>query len=102
MHEPKVPVRTYVGVYVALMALMALTTGLAFVDLAAWSATVAMAIAGAKAVLVILWFMHVRYGTKMTWVFAGVGFYFVGILFFLTLNDVLTRSWLSPFLGGAP
>lgn len=102
MHEPKASVRTYVVVYVALMALMALTTGLAFVDLAAWSSVVAMAIAGAKAVLVILWFMHVRYGTKLTWVFAGVGFYFVGILFVLTLNDVLTRSWLSPFLGGAP
>ena len=102
MHEPKASVRTYVAVYVALMALMALTTGLAFVDLAAWSSAVAMVIAGAKAVLVILWFMHVRYGTKMTWVFAGVGFYFVGILFVLTLNDVLTRSWLSPFLGGGP
>jgi len=59
-------------------------------------------IAGAKAVLVILYFMHVRYGTRLTWVFAGAGFYFLGILFFLTLNDVLTRSWLSPFLGGTP
>jgi len=102
MDEPKASVPTYVVVYVALLALVALTTGLAYLNLTPWSSTVAMVIAGLKAVLVILYFMHVRYGKPITWVFAGAGLYFVAILFFLTLQDVLTRSWLSPFLGGAP
>jgi cytochrome c oxidase subunit 4 len=102
MDDPKPAVRTCLVVYALLMLLAALTTGLAYADLAAWSFVAAMLIAGGKATLVILYFMHVRYGTRMTWVFAGVGVYFVGILFVLTLNDVLTRPWLSPFLGGAP
>jgi cytochrome c oxidase subunit 4 len=102
MREPQASLRTYLGVYALLLLLMALTTGLAFVDLGRWSSAVAMGIAGGKALLVALYFMHLRYGTRMTWVWAGAGLYFVGILFFLTLNDVLTRSWRSPFLGGAP
>lgn len=102
MAEPKTSVRTYLAVYVVVILLAALTTGLAYVDLARWSSAVAMAIAGAKALLVLLYFMHLRTSTRLTWVFAGAGFYFLAILFLLTLNDVLTRSWLSPFVEGAP
>jgi cytochrome c oxidase subunit 4 len=100
MAEPRASIRTYLVVYVLLMLLMALTTGLAFVDLAPWSTLVAMVIAGAKAVFVILYFMHLRYSSRMNWVFAGLGIYFVGILILLTMNDVRTRAWLSPLLGG--
>ena len=100
MAEPRASIRTYLVVYVLLMLLMALTTGLAFVDLTPWSSLVAMVIAGAKAAFVILYFMHLRYSSRMSWVFAGLGIYFVGILILLTMNDVRTRSWLSPLLGG--
>lgn len=100
MAEARASIRTYLIVYVLLLGLMGLTTGLAYVDLTRWSATVAMAIAGGKAVLVLLYFMHLRYSSRMSWVFAGLGLYFVGILILMTMNDVRTRSWLSPILGG--
>ena len=100
MAEARASIRTYLLVYVLLMLLMALTTGLAFVDLTPWSTLVAMVIAGAKAVAVILYFMHLRYSSRMSWVFAGLGIYFVGMLILLTMNDVRTRAWLSPLLGG--
>jgi len=100
MAEARASIRTYLMVYVLLMILMALTTGLAFVDLTPWSSLVAMVIAGVKAVFVILYFMHLRSSSRMSWVFAGLGVYFVGILILLTMNDVRTRSWLSPLLGG--
>jgi len=100
MSEIRLTVRMYLVVYVLLLAFMILTAGLAYVDLTPWSSTVAMVIAGAKATLVILYFMHLRYSSRITWVFAGLGLYFVGILILLTMNDVRTRSWLSPILGG--
>jgi cytochrome c oxidase subunit 4 len=100
MAEPRTSIRTYLTIYALLLILAAVTTALAHVDLASWSFGVAMVIAGVKALLVILYFMHLRTASHLTWVFAGAGFYFLGILLLLTLNDVLTRSWLSPFLGG--
>ena len=103
MAEPKrIPVRGYLAVFGALIALAVLTTGLAYLDLGPVSTAIALAIAGAKAMLVILYFMHVRYAPGVTRVFVGVGFFFLGILFVLTLNDVFTRHWLSPIVGGSP
>ncbi|MBV8882327.1 MAG: cytochrome C oxidase subunit IV family protein [Planctomycetaceae bacterium] len=90
------------GVYGLLLLLAAGTTALSFVNLGAWNVAAAMVVAGVKAVLVVLYFMHLRYSPKLTWVFAAAGLYMLGILFVGTLNDVRTRAWLSPFLGGAP
>ena len=98
----KVSNRGYLAVYGALIALALFTTGLAYLDLGPVNAAVALAIAGAKATLVILYFMHVRYAPSVTRLFVGVGIFFLGILFVLTLSDVYTRHWLSPFVGGAP
>ena len=50
-----------------------------------------MAIAVAKAVLIILFFMHIRYGRKLTWVFAGAGFFWLAILLVLAMTDYATR-----------
>lgn len=102
MADRETSVRAYLAVYVALMVLMGLTTGLAFVDLRGLSAPVALVIAATKALLVILFFMHVRTTSRMTQVFVVAGFYWLALLFGGTLGDVLTRPWLSPFLGGAP
>jgi cytochrome c oxidase subunit 4 len=94
--------RTLLVVFAALLAVAALTTALAFVDLGRWSLAVAMALAAFKAALVVLYFMHLRFSARLTWVLAGAGLYALGILFALTLSDVRTRNWLSPLLGGAP
>ncbi len=52
-----------------------------------------MAVSCAKAMLVILFFMHVKYSSRLTKVIVGTGFFFLAILFVLTLSDYLTRGW---------
>ncbi|MFY9802811.1 MAG: cytochrome C oxidase subunit IV family protein [Candidatus Acidiferrales bacterium] len=94
MSEHIVPVKTYVGIFIALLCLTALTTGAAFVDLGEELNTiVALAIAVAKALLVILFFMHVKYSSGLTKVVIVAGFFFLAILVSLTLADELTRGW---------
>jgi len=58
-----------------------------------------MLIAACKALLVILFFMHVRYSSRLTWVFVGAGFFWLMILLALTLVDVLSRRWLPTLIG---
>jgi cytochrome c oxidase subunit 4 len=95
MAETIVPNRTYIVVWMALMGLTALTAAVSFVDLGAWSAPVAIAIAGSKAVLVALFFMHLRYErSKTVWVWAIAGLFWLSILFFLSMADYLTRGFL--------
>ena len=90
-----VPVRTYLAIFAALMVLTALTTAVAFVDLRAASTFVAIAIAILKATLVVLYFMHVRYSTRLTSLAVVAGVFWLIILFVLTLSDYETRGWLG-------
>jgi cytochrome c oxidase subunit 4 len=98
MADPAPTVRTYGAVYAALLVLLGVTTGLAFVDLGSLGTAVAIGIAVLKAGLVLLVFMHLRGSSRLTWIFAGVGFYWLAILVTLTLSDLLTRPWLAPIL----
>lgn len=96
--EPLLSVRAYIVVWVSLLVLTLTTTGVAFIDLGGqWNAVTAVAIAVVKTVLVVLYFMHLRYSSRLTWVFAGAGFFWLVILITLTMSDVLTRS--GPFMG---
>src|SRR3984885_2591451 len=88
-----VPVRIYVGVFLALMALTALTTGVAYIDLGAWNTVVALAIAVTKMLLVVLFFMHVKYATGLTRVIIIAGFFWLAIMITLSCQDELTRTW---------
>jgi len=88
-----VPVKTYVGVFLVLMVLTGLTTGVAFIDLHAWNTPVALAIAVVKMVLVVLFFMHVKYSPSLTKMVIIAGFFFLALLVAFTLADELTRSW---------
>ena len=102
--EKIIAVRVYVLVFVALIALTATTTAVAFVDLGAtWNTSVALAIAIIKALLVILFFMHVLHSRPLTWVFVGAGFFWLAILFVLTLADYATRddTGAGPLAGPA-
>ena len=95
--EPLVSRRTYALVFFILLILTALTTAIAFVDLGGgWNNVVALTIAVAKAALVILYFMHVRYSDKLTWVFVGAGFFWLLIMIGGVMEDVRTRPSLSP------
>jgi len=93
--EPHISIRVYAVVFSVLIAFTLLTTGVAFIDLGGDLNTIAaITIAVCKALLVILYFMHVRYSDRLTWVFVGAGFFWLMILFTLTMNDALTRHWL--------
>ncbi len=91
-----VPVRLYLVVFGLLMLLTASTVTAAFIDLGPYNTVVALTIACTKMVLVILFFMHVRYSPRLTWAAVGVGFFFLGLLLLITLSDYLTRGpgWL--------
>jgi cytochrome c oxidase subunit 4 len=77
------------------MVLTAITVAVAFVDLRIFNTVVALGIAVTKATLVVLFFMHVKYGTRLTWVVAASGFVWMAILFALTLSDYLSRGWVN-------
>ena len=59
------------------------------------AAPLALGIAVVKAVLVLLFFMHLLHSTRLTWVVIGASLFWLGILMVLTLSDYLTRRWLS-------
>jgi len=76
------------------MILTGLTVWVAFHDLGPWNIVVALTIAVAKATLVVLYFMHVRYSDRLTWVVVIAGFFWLAILLALTMSDYFSRSWL--------
>jgi len=96
VHEHVDSVGTYVGVLLLLLAATVATTLVAFVDLGDFSVVVALAIACGKMLLVALFFMHVRYSTKLTRLVILGGLMWLAILLLLTLTDFATRGW-----GGA-
>jgi cytochrome c oxidase subunit 4 len=94
------PKSTYYTIFGALMVLTAITVAVAFVNLGAFNFPVALAIAITKATLVILFFMHVKYSTQLTKMFVGMAFFFLVILFALTMTDYLSRG-VRTYPGGA-
>ncbi len=88
-----VPVKIYVGIFLALMVLTGLTTGVAFIDMGMWNTPVALLIAVVKMLLVVLFFMHVKYTTGLTKTVIVAGFFFLALLVAFTLADELTRHW---------
>jgi len=94
-----VPVKLYLAVFGALMVLTTITVAVAFVDLGPLNNLVMLGIAVVKASLVVLYFMHVRYSTRLIPVVAAGGFLWLLILFGLTMQDYVSRGWLG---AGAP
>ena len=87
-----VPLRVYLAVFGALLVLTALTVWVAEIDLGPLNTVVALSIATLKAVLVVLWFMHVRYSSRLTWVFVAAGFLWLALLIGGTLGDYFSRG----------
>jgi cytochrome c oxidase subunit IV len=82
-------------VFAALLALTAITTAVAFLDLGPLNNIAALGIAVVKAMLVVLFFMHVRYGTRLTPLVVAAGVFWLAILIVLSLCDYFTRDWLG-------
>jgi cytochrome c oxidase subunit IV len=96
------PVTTYVAVFIALLVLTALTTKVAYIDLGQsaigrhhidWNTVAALAIAVTKMLLVVLFFMHVKYSPALTRLVIVAGFFWLAIMVTLTLSDELARGW---------
>jgi cytochrome c oxidase subunit 4 len=87
-------VRTNIAVFVALLLLLVATVGASELPLGGWHLPVAMAIATVKAVLIVVYFMHVMYGHRLSMIIAVASFLWLAIMILITLNDYLTRGML--------
>ncbi len=85
--------KVYVVIFLALLALTSLTVGASFIEMGIFNPIVALGIAVIKAVLVVLFFMHVKYSTKLTKLTVGAGVFTFFILIGMTLADYFTRAW---------
>ena len=88
-----VPVKIYYGIFAILLAMTGITVAVAYADLGRMNAVAALAIACFKALIVVLYFMHVKYSTRLIKLTVIAGLYWLGIIFALTLGDYLTRAW---------
>ena len=95
MSEHIVYPRVYISIFLALMAGTALTVLAAYRDFPGpLNAVVALTIAVVKATLVVLYFMHVRYSSRLIWLVVGAALFWLAVMFALTISDYSTRSWL--------
>ena len=95
MSSHVVPERTYYLVFAALIVLTIATVGVdLWANLGPAHTAVCLGIAVIKATLVILIFMHVLYSSRLTWIFAAAGLFWLAILIVYTLQDYLTRNSL--------
>jgi len=92
--ETIVPAKTYYSVWGGLLLLLALTVSIAYIHLGWLNTFVSVSIAAVKALVIGMYFMHLRYSPRIMWLFAGIGFFWLLILFTLTFGDYLTRSFL--------
>jgi cytochrome c oxidase subunit 4 len=89
------PVSTYVTIFVSLLVLTGATYLVALQDFGWLNTPIALAVALLKASLVVIYFMGLRYNTPLTKTTAVAGFFWLLILFGITLSDYLTRPWIG-------
>jgi cytochrome c oxidase subunit 4 len=101
MSEHIVPRTTYFAVFGALIVLTAVTVVVANFNFP-WilNDVIAMTVAVTKMMLVLLFFMHVRYSSRLIWVIVASMFFWLLILLLLTLTDYTSRDWFGPNQGG--
>jgi len=85
--------KTYGIIFVTLLTFTGITVAAAFVNLGILNPIVALAIASTKAVIVILFFMHVYYQSKLVKMTVAAGFFTFLILITMTLTDYISRAW---------
>ncbi len=90
-----VPKSVYFAVFITLIAMTWVTAWVSTVDLGRLNIFVALSIAIFKASLVILFFMHVKYGTKLTKFTVLAGLYWLVLLLFIAMCDLWTRGWMG-------
>ena len=96
MSEHIVHPRVYIAIFLVLMAGTGLTVVAAFRDFPGpLNAVVALTIAVVKATFVVLYFMHVRYSSRLIALVIAAALFWMALLFALTISDYSTRAWMS-------
>jgi cytochrome c oxidase subunit IV len=95
MSEHVTPKRTYFAIWAALLVLTYATVAVSRIDLGRLNTVAALTIAFVKALLVVLFFMHIRYSTRLTKLVLVGGFMWLALLIGLTMADEVTRAWIS-------
>ena len=90
------PLKIYLIIFATLIAGTFLTVAVTYFNFGWFNTPLALLIAGGKATIVILYFMHVKYSPKLIALYAFSGFFFIVILLALTLQDYYTRGWHEP------
>jgi cytochrome c oxidase subunit IV len=92
MSEKIVPKRVYFIIFFLLLFFTGLTVAVAKIDLGVMNVVVMLAVAVTKALLVALWFMHIKYSNRLTRIVVASGLFWLVIMVALTLFDYKTRS----------
>ena len=84
---------TYAVIFASLLVGTAITVGVSYLDLGEWNPVIALGIACTKAVLVILFFMHIKYSSRVMKLTVASGFFTFLVLITMTLSDYISRAW---------
>jgi cytochrome c oxidase subunit 4 len=96
LHEAEhhiVSPRVYVVIFLCLLVFTGLTVGASYVEMGVFNPIAAIAIACIKMVLVVLFFMHVKYSTRLTMLTVASGFFMFLVLIGMTMADYISRAW---------
>ena len=103
--EHVAPPRLYLKVLLGLLALLVITIVMAFIDIdgwthahhlgAGWNTGIALTIAVLKGLLILMFFMHIKYSTRLTKMIVGCGIFWLILLLFIVMADIWTRSWMG-------
>jgi len=92
-HQHIVGPMTYLTIFGALLVGTAVTIGASYLELGAWNAVVALAIAVVKATLVVLFFMHIKYSSRLMKLTVGAGLFTFLVLVGMSMSDYISRAW---------
>jgi cytochrome c oxidase subunit 4 len=95
-HVHVLPIAVYLTIFGALMVLTGVTVAVAYVNLGEFNKVIALGIAAFKASLVVLYFMHVKYASRLTKLVVITGLFFLAILLTETMMDYASRTWVNP------
>lgn len=95
-HGHVTPISVYLAIFATLMVLTGVTVAVAYVNVGQFNKVVALGIASFKATLVVLYFMHVKYASRLTKLIVVTGLFFLAILLSETMVDYASRMWVNP------
>jgi cytochrome c oxidase subunit 4 len=87
-----IPRKTYFLIFALLVVLTLVTTEVAYFNFGLFNPVIALTIAVVKATFVVLFFMHLKYSSRLTMIVGGAGIFWLGILLVLTMSDYLARG----------